>query len=87
MNASEDQLGDDFCYSMGNLAESCLEMKKESSALPNPGDVSKPHLGGDHFNETFVIVFQVLHFLFHETDANVKISSCWSCYPAACYCV
>ena len=29
MNTSEDQLGDDFCYSMGNLAEACLEMKKK----------------------------------------------------------
>ena len=72
---------------VGTILLRSLETKKESSALPNPGDVSKPHLGGDHFNETFVIVFQVLHFLFHETDANVKISSCWSCCPAACYCV
>ena len=29
MNASKDKLGDDFCYSMGNLAEACLEMKKK----------------------------------------------------------
>ena len=29
MNSSEEQLVDDFCYSMGNLAETCLAMKAE----------------------------------------------------------
>ena len=29
MNTSEDQLDDDFCYSMGNLAEACLKMKTQ----------------------------------------------------------
>ena len=29
MNTSEDQLDDDFCYSMGNLAEACLKMKMQ----------------------------------------------------------
>ena len=29
MNTSEGPLDDDFCYSMGNLAEACLAMKAE----------------------------------------------------------
>ena len=29
MNTSKHELDDDFCYSMGNLAEACLKMKRE----------------------------------------------------------
>ena len=29
MNTTKEKLDDDFCYSMGNLAEACLAMKAE----------------------------------------------------------
>ena len=82
MNTSEDQLGDDFCYSMGNLAESCLEMKKElgcetfDQCLAMMPELKEPQLSPGIFPLLVLLMLTTIVANLMVTFHNLKILNC-----------